>query len=104
HISIEGSTDIAFTEDRAARFEAYGWHVQKVKDGNDMAAIAKALLAAQKEDLRPSLIAVRTHIGYGSPNKQDSASAHGEPLGPEEIKLTKENLGWPLEPEFHIPE
>ena len=104
HISIEGNTDIAFTEDRAARFEAYGWHVQKVKDGNDMAAIAKALLAAQKEDLRPSLIAVRTHIGYGSPNKQDSASAHGEPLGPEEIKLTKENLGWPLEPEFHIPE
>ena len=104
HISIEGNTDIAFTEDRAARFEAYGWHVQKVKDGNDMAAIAKALLAAQKEDLRPSLIAVRTHIGYGSPNKQDLASAHGEPLGPEEIKLTKENLGWPLEPEFHIPE
>lgn len=103
HISIEGNTDIAFTEDRAARFEAYGWHVQKVKDGNNMAAIEKALLSAQKEDLRPSLIAVRTHIGYGSPNKQDSASAHGEPLGPEEIKLTKENLGWPLEPEFHIP-
>jgi len=103
HISIEGNTDIAFTEDRAARFEAYGWQVQKVKDGNDMAAIEKALLSAQKEDLRPSLIAVRTHIGYGSPNKQDSASAHGEPLGPEEIKLTKENLGWPLEPEFHIP-
>jgi transketolase len=104
HISIEGNTDIAFTEDRAARFEAYGWHVQKVKNGNDIAAIEKALLSAQKEDLRPSLIAVRTHIGYGSPNKQDSASAHGEPLGPEEIKLTKENLGWPLEPEFHIPE
>ncbi|MBW2538335.1 MAG: transketolase [Deltaproteobacteria bacterium] len=103
HISIEGNTDIAFTEDRAARFEAYGWQVQKVKDGNDMAAIEKALLSAQKEDLRPSLIAVRTHIGYGSPHKQDSASAHGEPLGPEEIKLTKENLGWPLEPEFHIP-
>jgi transketolase len=103
HISIEGNTDIAFTEDRAARFEAYGWHVQKVEDGNDIAAIEKALLSAQKEDLRPSLIAVRTHIGYGSPNKQDSASAHGEPLGPEEIKLTKENLGWPLEPEFHTP-
>jgi transketolase len=104
HISIEGNTDIAFTEDRAARFKAYGWQVQKVIDGNDMAAIEKALLSAQKEDLRPSLIAVRTHIGYGSPNKQDSASAHGEPLGPAEIKLTKENLGWPLEPEFHIPE
>jgi len=104
HITIDGNTDIAFTEDRAARFEAYGWHVQKVKDGNDMAAIEKALLSAQKEDLRPSLIAVRTHIGYGSPNKQDSASAHGEPLGPEEIKLTKKNLGWPLEPQFHIPD
>jgi transketolase len=103
HISIEGNTDIAFTEDRAARFEAYGWHVQQVKDGNDMAAIKKAILSAQNEDLRPSLIAVRTHIGYGSPNKQDSASAHGEPLGSEEIKLTKKNLGWPLEPEFYIP-
>jgi len=104
HISIEGNTEIAFTENRAARFEAYGWQVQEVKDGNDMAAIEKALLEAQKEGLRPSLIAVRTPIGYGSPNKQDSASAHGEPLGPEEIKLTKENLGWPLEPEFYIPE
>ncbi len=104
HISIEGNTDIAFTEDRAARFKAYGWQVQEVKDGNDMAAIEKALLSAQKEVLRPSLITVRTHIGYGSPNKQDSASAHGEPLGLAEIKLTKENLGWPLKPEFHIPE
>jgi transketolase len=102
-ITIDGNTDIAFTENRAARFEAYGWHVQQVKDGNDMAAIEKALLSAQKEDLRPSLIAVRTHIGYGSPNKQDSASAHGEPLGSEEIKLTKKNLRWPLEPEFYIP-
>jgi len=103
HISIEGNTDIAFTEDRETRFKSYGWHVQKVKDGNDMAAIEKALLSAQKEDLRPSFIAVRTHIGYGSPNKQDSASAHGEPLGSEEIKLTKKKLEWPLEPEFHIP-
>jgi transketolase len=103
HITIEGNTDIAFNEDRAARFEAYGWHVQQVKGGNDMAAIEKALLSAQKEDLRPSFIAVRTHIGFGSPNKQDSASAHGEPLGSEEIRLTKKNLGWPLEPEFHIP-
>lgn len=103
HITIDGNTDIAFTEDRAARFKAYGWHVQQVKEGNDMAAIEEALLSAHKEDLRPSLIAVRTHIGYGSPNKQDSASVHGEPLGSEEIKLTKKNLGWPLEPEFHIP-
>ena len=104
HISIEGSTDIAFTEDRAGRFEAYGWHIQKIDDGNDMEAIEKAIHAAQKEKDRPSLISVRTHIGYGSPNKQDSASAHGEPLGPEEINLTKEHLGWPLKPPFFITE
>ncbi|MCP4666624.1 MAG: transketolase, partial [Deltaproteobacteria bacterium] len=104
HISIDGSTDIAFTEDRAARFEAYGWHVQKVEDGNDMEAIDKALDRARAERERPSLVAVRTHIGFGSPNRQDSPSAHGEPLGPDEIKLTKENLGWPLEPECLIPD
>ena len=104
HISIDGSTDLAFTEDRVGRFEAYGWHVQSVEDGNDIAAIEKAIQAAQKEKDRPSLISVRTHIGYGSPNKQDTASAHGEPLGAEELRLTKENLGWPLEPEFFIPE
>jgi transketolase len=104
HISIEGSTDLTFTENRKARFEAYGWHVQEVDDGNDLAAIDKAILTAQKEISRPSLIAVRTHIGYGSPNKQDAAVAHGEPLGPEEIRLTKKNLGWPLEPLFFIPD
>lgn len=104
HISIEGSTDLTFTENRKARFEAYGWHVQEVDDGNDVAAIDKAILTAQKEISRPSLIAVRTHIGYGSPNKQDAAVAHGEPLGPEEIRLTKKNLGWPLEPLFFIPD
>jgi transketolase len=104
HISIDGSTDLAFTEDRVGRFEAYGWHVQRVQDGNDMEAIAMAIQAAQEEKGRPSFIAVRTHIGYGSPNKQDTASAHGEPLGPEEIRLTKENLGWPLEPGFLIPD
>ena len=104
HISIEGSTEICFTENRIARFESYGWHVQEVKDGNDLDAIEKAIIAAQKEDKKPSLIAVRTHIGYGSPHKQDSPSAHGEPLGQEEIKLTKENLGWPLEPAFVIPD
>ncbi|KPK31500.1 MAG: transketolase [Nitrospira bacterium SG8_3] len=104
HISIDGSTDLAFTENRVDRFKAYGWHVQGVEDGNDMEAIEKAIRAAQKEKDRPSLISVRTHIGYGSPNKQDTASAHGEPLGAEELKLTKENLGWPLEPEFFIPE
>ncbi len=104
HISIEGSTDLAFTENRIARFEAYGWHVQQVEDGNDREAIEKAIVSAQKEIRKPSLIAVRTHIGYGSPNKQDKASAHGEPLGKEEMKLTKQNLGWPLEPAFFLPD
>ena len=104
HISIEGSTDLAFTEKRTARFEAYGWHVQQVEDGNDLDAIEKAIVSAQKETQKPSLIAVRTHIGYGSPNKQDKASAHGEPLGKEELKLTKQKLGWPLEPEFYVPD
>jgi transketolase len=103
HISIEGSTDLTFTENRTARFVAYGWHVQRVTDGNNLKALEGALVEAQKETTRPSLIAVRTHIGFGSPNKQDSAKAHGEPLGEEEIRLTKENLGWPLEPNFLIP-
>jgi len=104
HISIEGSTDLTFTEKRTLRFEAYGWHVQQVEDGNDLQAIEKAIFSAQKETRRPSFIAVRTHIGYGSPNKQDRASAHGEPLGKEELKLTKQKLGWPPEPDFHIPD
>jgi transketolase len=103
HISIDGSTDLTFTENRAARFEAYGWHVQQVEDGTDLQAIEQALTAARNEADRPSLIAVRTHIGYGSPNKQDTASAHGEPLGPDEVKQTKEHLGWPQEPECFIP-
>jgi transketolase len=104
HISIEGKTDLAFTENRLQRFEAYGWHVQQVDDGNDLEAIEKALEGARSETGRPSLIAVRTSIGYGSPNRQNTAKAHGEPLGDEERKLTKENLGWPLEPLFYIPE
>ncbi len=104
HISIEGSTDLAFTEDRGLRFEAYGWHVQRIEDGNNLLAIEAAVEAAREESDRPSLIEVRTHIGYGSPHKQDSASAHGEPLGVEEVKLTKENLGWPTEPDFYVPE
>jgi transketolase len=104
HISIEGSTELAFTEQRTARFKAYGWHVQQVEDGNDLDAIEKAIVSAQKETRKPSLIAVRTHIGYGSPNKQGKASAHGEPLGKEELTLTKQQLGWPLEPEFSVPD
>lgn len=102
-ISIEGSTDLAFTEDVGARFSAYGWHVQHVEDGNDVAAIAAAVDAARAESGRPSLIAVHTHIGFGSPHKHDTASAHGEPLGAEEVRLTKEALGWPTEPAFHVP-
>ncbi len=101
-ISIEGSTDLAFTEDRGQRFEAYGWHVQRV-DGYDLEGIAVAIRAAQA-DARPSLIVARTHIGYGSPHKQDTAEVHGSPLGDEELRLTKENLGWPTEPPFFIPD
>jgi transketolase len=104
HISIDGSTALAFTEDVGKRFEAYGWHVQRVADGNDLAAVEAAIRAAQVETSRPSLILCRTHIGYGSPNKQDSNKAHGEPLGEEEVKLTKQNLGWPLTPAFLVPE
>ena len=103
-ISIEGDTSLAFTEDRMARFEAYGWHTQEVTDGNDLEAIAAAIQAAQSVADRPSIIAVRTEIGYGSPNKQGKASSHGEPLGEEEVALTKENLGWPAEPTFLIPD
>src|SRR4030095_487816 len=91
HISIDGSTDLAFTEDRCARFEAYHWHVQRVEDGNDVEAI-DAGIRAGLVDPRPSLIAVRTTIGYGAPNKQGTAKAHGEPLGDEELNTAKENL------------
>ena len=101
-ISIEGSTDLTFNDDTATRFEAYGWHVQTVKDGNDIQAVDKAIAAAKK-DKRPSLVILRTHIGFGSPNKHDSASAHGSPLGKEELAETKKSLGWPAEPSFYIP-
>jgi transketolase len=104
HVSLAAGTDITFTEDRAARFEAYGWHTQTVPDGNDVEAISQALEAARAERHRPSLILVRTHIGYGAPHKQDSYEAHGSPLGEEEVELTKENLGWPTEPTFYIPD
>ncbi len=103
HISIDGPTDLAFTEDRLARFEAYGWHTLQVPDGNDVDAIDRAIQAA-KADPRPSLIAVRTIIGYGAPNRQGTAKAHGEPLGDDELRLAKEHLGWPVEPRFYIPE
>ncbi len=103
-ISLAAATDLTFTEDRACRFAAYGWHVQTVADGNDLAAIAGAIAAARAETERPSLISVRTHIGYGSPHKQDSFEAHGSPLGSDEVRLTRENLGWRVEPPFFIPE
>ncbi len=102
-ITIEGHTPLTFSEDVKARYEAYGWHVQQVEDGNDVQAIEAAIDRARRQAERPSLIAVRTQIGYGSPNKQDTSSAHGEPLGEAELRLTKENLGWPLEPSFLVP-
>ena len=104
HISIEGSTDLAFTEDAGKRFEAYGWFVQRLSDGNDLAAIDQALRAAQSAKGKPSIIMVRTHIAYGAPHAQDTAEAHGAPLGEEEVKLTKQAYGWPVEPKFHIPD
>jgi transketolase len=103
HITIDGDTALAFSDDTAKRFEAYGWHVQRVADGNDMAALDAAIRVAQRATDQPSLIIVRTHIAFGSPHKQDTAEAHGAPLGVEEVKLTKQKLGWPsLEP-FYVP-
>ncbi|MEZ0395172.1 MAG: transketolase [Anaerolineales bacterium] len=102
-ISIDGSTDLAFTEDRAARFAAYGWHVQHVADGNDVDAIDAAIRTA-RADPRPSLIVCRTTIGYGAPTKQGTNKVHGEPLGEEELNAAKQALGWPLTPRFFIPE
>ncbi len=103
-ITIDGSTDLAFTEDVGKRFEAYGWHVRRIEHGDDPAVIASAIESAQKETGRPSLLCIKTHIAHGSPNKQDSAAAHGAPLGEEEIKLTKKALGWPSQEPFFIPE
>jgi transketolase len=104
HISIDGSTDLAFHDDVPARYAAYGWHVQRIEDGNDVDAVDTAIAAAKAETDRPSFIAVRTHIGFGAPRKQDTAKAHGEPLGVDELRAAKEKLGWPLEPDFFVPE
>ena len=101
-ISIEGETDLAFTERVASRFEAQGWHVQHVEDGNNLNDIEVAIDAAQEATGRPSIICVHTHIGFGSP-QQDTAGVHGSPLGAEDLKATKEALGWPTEPRFHVP-
>jgi len=102
HISLDGPTEDTFTEDVVARFDAYGWHTQRI-DGLDSAAVDTAITAA-KADPRPSLIACRTHIGWGSPHKQDTAKAHGSPLGEDEVRATKEAIGWPLEPLFLVPD
>ncbi len=103
-ISIEGSTDITFTENTGARFSAYNWHVITVSDGNNLDEIQNALEESQKECGKPSLIILKTHIAYGSPHKQDTSDAHGAPLGEEEICLTKKNLNWPEDKKFYVPE
>jgi transketolase len=104
HITIDGRTDLAFSEDVRQRFEAYGWHTDLVEDGNDVEAIDRAITEAREVTDRPSLISVRTIIGYGSPNKADTSSAHGSPLGDDEIALTKEALGWPYRERFVVPD
>ncbi len=104
HITIEGPTTLAYSDDVARRFEAYGWHVQRVADGNDLAALDAAARAAEAEVARPSIVLVRTHIGWGSPHKQDTAEAHGAPLGKEEVALTKRAYGWPEDRPFLVPD
>ena len=103
-ITIDGSTELTYSDDAAMRFEAYGWHVQHIADVNDLAALDEAIDVAKRVTDRPSMIVCRTHIGYGSPNRQDTSKAHGEPLGAEEIKLTKQAYGWPSMEPFHVPE
>ncbi|MCC7198722.1 MAG: transketolase [Gammaproteobacteria bacterium] len=103
-VTLSAGADMTFSEHRAARFEAYGWHTARVADGNDVDAITAALQEARAQASRPSLILVRTHLGYGSPHKHDSFEAHGSPLGVDEVRLTKQHLGWPVDPAFLIPE
>src|SRR5579864_2586923 len=104
HISIEGNTSLAFSEDVATRFMGYGWNVTRVGDANDLDMLERAFNTAQKATDRPTLIIVDSHIGYGAPNKQDTSGAHGEPLGESEIKLAKRNYGWPEDAEFLVPD
>ena len=103
-ITIDGKTSLAFSEDVGARYKAYGWNVLRVNDGNDLDAMMKALEQARATADRPTLICLKTHIGYGSPHKQDTHSAHGEPLGADEVKLTKKAYGWPEDAQFLVPE
>ena len=104
HITIDGGTDLSFDENVTERFNAYGWHTQGVDDANDLVAVSRAIENAIAEENRPSLIRVRIHIGYGSPNRQDTSKAHGKALGVEEVKLTKQFYGWPDEPAFYVPD
>jgi transketolase len=104
HITLAGATDLVFTEDVAKRFDAYGWHTRQVKDGNDTEEVARAIDEAQRETERPSMILVRTHIGFGSPKKHDTFGAHGSPLGEDELAATKQALGWPTMDKFYLPD
>jgi transketolase len=103
-ITIDGSTDLTFSDDTARRFESYGWQVLHIDDVNDLGQIDRAVAAAKAEQQKPTLVVTKTHIGFGSPNRQDTAKAHGEPLGKDEIKLTKEKLGWPSQEPFFVPQ
>ena len=104
HVTIDGHTDLTFSEDVCKRFEAYGWHTQHVEDANDLAALTAAIEKGCAETNRPSLIRVRSTIGYGSPNRQNTSKAHGQALGVEEVKLTKKFFGWPESPDFYVPD
>src|SRR5205085_1098606 len=104
HITIEGNTRLAFSDDVAARFMSYHWNVMRVGDANDLALLDQAIRTAQKETERPTLIIVDSHIAWGAPNKQDTHAAHGEPLGEEEIRLTKRAYGWPEDAKFLVPD
>src|SRR2546423_1520338 len=105
HITIDGSTDLSYSDDAQKRFEGYHWHVLRLDDVNDLAAIDRVIAQAKAETQRPTMVVTRTHIGYGSPKKQDTEKAHGEPLGKDEVVATKKNLGWPWPDEtFHVPD
>src|SRR3954471_19797108 len=103
HITIDGTTSISFTEDRAKRFEALGWHVQHVNNANDLGALREAIKNAQDELERPSVVIIRSHIAFGAPRAVDTAKSHGAPLGEEEVRATKEALGWDPDKSFVVP-
>src|SRR5207248_9229566 len=104
HITIDGTTSISFTEDRGARFEAQGWHVQHVEDANDLDGLRASIANARAETARPSLIVIRSHIAFGAPRAVDTAKAHGSPLGEEEVRATKQALGWDPDKKFVVPD